>query len=111
MLFPVGWIHGVLSDEFKLTEAIVPIVRSSSGVDDEILPGRWVGKLFWSFIRGQANIDCAIVWRLFPWLIWLRDDGALGNGAVHSPWVRHLGNAQHRWPTSRMLARNRSNSW
>lgn len=50
VLLPVARVHGVLADEFELTEAVVAVVAASGGVDDEFLACFGVCELLGAFV-------------------------------------------------------------
>lgn len=61
VLGPVLGVHGVLTDELELAEAVVRVVGARGRVDDEGLARRRVRELLGPFIRGQAYVEGAAV--------------------------------------------------
>lgn len=70
VLLPVSWVHWVLTNEFELAEAVVAIVATSGGVDDEFLACLGVRKLLRAFVRCEAVVFTATVRSLFPGVFW-----------------------------------------
>lgn len=99
VLAPVLHVHGILADELQLAEAVVAVIGTRGGVDDELLARVRVRELLGPFVGGEAVVDGAAVGRLLPCVFRDAEDHALGKVGGHSPGVGHLSDAQIRGPT------------
>jgi hypothetical protein len=75
VLLPVLWVHRIIAGQFELTEAVVAVVTSSGGVDDEFLACFGVGELLWAFVRGKTVVFPTSVGSLFPGILWYTVNG------------------------------------
>lgn len=70
VLLPISWVHWVLTNEFELAEAVVAVVATSGGVDDEFLACLGVRELLRAFVGCEAIVFTAAVRSLFPGILW-----------------------------------------
>jgi hypothetical protein len=113
VLLPVSWVHRIFTNQFELTEAVVAVVATSGGVNDEFLACLGVCELLWAFVRCEAVVFTTAVRGLFPSIFghtaeafvsirnnmtvdtWsLPDDLSLGEVRCDSPWVVHLSDTE-----------------
>lgn len=84
VFLPVLRVHWVWTDQLKLTEAVIPVVTSSGRVNDELLPGLWVGQLLWAFVRGETVIFPPTVGGLLPSVLWYTEEETNVSVGCHS---------------------------
>ena len=94
VLPPILVVHGIVAYELQLSETVVPVIRSRSTVDDELLPGLEISQLLRAFIRAQPIILHPSVRRPLPRLSRDAQDLSFGDIAFDCPGIAHLRDAK-----------------